>query len=41
VALVLGRTVASFIVARGLAERDARHDSQHRLDVAAARSVAA
>jgi CHASE domain len=36
VALVLGLTVVGFIVARVLAERDARYDSQHRLDVAAA-----
>ena len=36
VALVLGLTLAGFIGARELAERDARHDSQHRVDVAAA-----
>ena len=36
VAVVLGLTAAGFIAARALAERDARHDSQHRIDVAAA-----
>ena len=36
VALVLALTVAGFIVARLLAERDARRDSEHRAEVAAA-----
>jgi PAS domain S-box-containing protein len=35
VALVLGLTVAGFLVARQLAERDARRDSEHRAEVAA------
>jgi PAS domain S-box-containing protein len=34
--LVLGLTVAGFIIARVQAERDARHDSQERVDIAAA-----
>jgi PAS domain S-box-containing protein len=36
VVLVLGVTVAGFIGARALAHSDARHDSQHRVDVASA-----
>ncbi len=36
VASVLGLTVAGFIVARVLAERDARHDSERRVEIAAA-----
>jgi PAS domain S-box-containing protein len=36
VALVLALTVAGFLVARLLAERDARRDSEHRAEVAAA-----
>ena len=36
VALVLGLTLAGFIVARALAEQDARRDSEHRAEVAAA-----
>jgi PAS domain S-box-containing protein len=36
VALVLGLTVAGFIVARVLAERDARHNSERRVEIAAA-----
>ena len=36
VALILALTVAGFIVARVLAERDARRDSEHRAEVAAA-----
>jgi PAS domain S-box-containing protein len=36
VALVLGLTVAGFIVARVDAERDARHDSEQRVAIAAA-----
>jgi PAS domain S-box-containing protein len=33
---VLGLTVAGFIVARALAERNARHDSERRVEIAAA-----
>lgn len=36
VALVLGLTVAGFIVARVLAERDAKHGSERRIEIAAA-----
>ncbi len=36
VALVLGLTVAAFIVARVVTERDARHDSEQRAQIAAA-----
>src|SRR3981081_1370838 len=36
VAVVLGLTVAGFFLARMLGERDARRDSQHRAEVAAA-----
>jgi PAS domain S-box-containing protein len=36
VALVLGLTVAGFIVARVDAERDARHESERRVEIAAA-----
>jgi PAS domain S-box-containing protein len=36
VALVLGLTIAGFLVARLLAEQDARRDSEHRAEVAAA-----
>ena len=36
VALVLGLAVTAFIVARALTERDARRDSEHRAEVAAA-----
>jgi PAS domain S-box-containing protein len=36
VALVLGLTVAGFIVARALTERDARRDSEQRVQIAAA-----
>ena len=36
VALVLGLTVAGFIVARVLAERDVRHGSERRVEIAAA-----
>src|SRR3954452_21229740 len=36
VGLVLALTVAGFIVARMLGERDARRDSEHRAEVAAA-----
>ena len=36
VALVLGLAVTAFVVSRALTQRDARHDSQHRVDIAAA-----
>ena len=36
IALVIGLTVAGFIAARLLGERDARRDSEHRAEVAAA-----
>jgi PAS domain S-box-containing protein len=36
VALILGLTIAGFLVARLLAERDTRRDSRHRAEVAAA-----
>src|SRR5262249_24169353 len=36
VALVLGLTAAGFVLARALTERDARHDSQRRVELAAA-----
>ncbi len=36
IALVLGLTVAGFIIARALAERGARRDAEHRAEIAAA-----